>query len=242
MMEFTNFQASIVNGSCRDPEVVLARCLEFDERYEQIFNEVPPGWEYQTVDIDTDSDFVYNRRYHIYFDFWIAQMWNGMRTVRVILHEHIRRILLNGFTSKPILFSKPEHTAQFQKTTDTLYEMQADILYSVPQHLGVFPRPLGTPTCDVAVPGSEDLAGTMLPWSNFHEHNDEEFPVVRASGPYFLLWPLWFAAIMDVATEPVKQFAARNLNFIGESMGIQQAFFLAKAIETESKIHFNAKV
>ena len=217
MMDFTNFHAAVVDGSISDPEVILTRSLELDGRYLEIFDDIPPGWRYQTIFADEDSGFIYNRRYHIYYDYWIAQMWNGMRTVRVILNEKIRDILLEGFAAKPPRFNKPEHTAQFQISTDTLYQMQADILASVPQHLGATPCPPSTPSAANNPPQINDQ---LLPWSNFPERNEDTFPVVRASGSYFLLWPLWFAGVMDVATEPVRIFAIRNLKFIGNMMGV----------------------
>jgi hypothetical protein len=222
MMEFTNFHASVVDGSCSDPVAVLTRCLELDGRYLEIFNEVPTGWRYQTVFVDTDFDFIFKRRYHLYYDYWIAQMWNGMRTVRVILNEKIRYILLEGFAAKPPLFTKPEHTLQLQISTDTLYEMQSDILASVPQHLGLTPRPPSSPSAATNPPQSDDLAITVFPWTNFSERNEETFPVVRTSGPYFLLWPLWFAGVMDVATDEVREFASKNLRVIGNTMGVSK--------------------
>lgn len=216
MMEFTNFRASVIDGSSSDLEVILAKALDLDSRYLYFFNNVAPGWEYQTVFDGVECDFVYKGHYHIYFDYWIAQMWNGMRTVRALLNELIRDVLLKGFATKPPLFTKPAHTAQFQISTDILYEMQADILASVPQHLGVTPRPAPSPS---AAPRSNDQTLAVFPWTNFSEHNDESFPVVRASGPYFLMWPLWFAGIMDVATEPIRQFVVKNLMYIAETMG-----------------------
>lgn len=182
----------------------------------EISNNVPVGWEYRTVLVDQDYEFVYNRRYHIYHDYWIAQMWNGIRTVRVILNEQIRNCLLKGFAAKPPLFTKPEHTAQFQISTDTLYKMQSDILASVPQHLAITPRP--TPYASVA-PRTLDRTLTLFPWTNFNESNAESFSMVRASGPYFLMWPLWLTGVMDVVTEEVRQFAAKNLRHIAETMG-----------------------
>lgn len=220
-MEFTNFNASVLGGSLTDPEVILEKSLELDARYRFFYTNVPPGWEYETVllDADSDCDFVYSGRYHIYYDYWIAQMWNGMRTVRIILHEFIREVLLKGFSAQPPLFTKPEHTAQLQLSTDTLYEMQADILASIPQHLGVTPRPRPTSPSEAEAPRCLDRTLAVFPWTNFSEHNDETFPLVRASGPYFLMWPLWFAGALGISTKEVKLFVAKNLKAIGETMG-----------------------
>jgi hypothetical protein len=55
-------------------------------------------------------------------------------------------------------------------------------------------------------------------------------------GGYFLLWPLWFAGIIDIADEPVWQFVIKNLKSIGLNMGIQQALILAATIESRTEI------
>jgi hypothetical protein len=56
------------------------------------------------------------------------------------------------------------------------------------------------------------------------------------SSGYFLLWPLWFAGIVDIADEPVRQFVIKNLKSIGLDMGIQQALILAATIESRTEI------
>lgn len=53
-------------------------------------------------------------------------------------------------------------------------------------------------------------------------------------GGSFLLWPLWFAGIMDIATEKVRNFVCHNLKFIGNTMGFNQAHVLAKMLQMNS--------
>jgi hypothetical protein len=224
MMEFTNFSASMNDGTVSDPVIVMNRCFEIDGKYMEIFNNVPDGWKYQTILNDEDMDYVYKRRYHIYYDYWIAQLWNGMRTVRIMLHEKIRLLLLEGFAMKPPLFTTPEYSLQYQASTDTLHQMQADILASVPQHLGLTPRapPSIAPWAATRIPQGDDMGTTVMPWTGFNDSNSEQFPVVRASGPYFLLWPLWFAGIISITTPDVRDFVTRNLRFIGNKMGVSR--------------------
>jgi len=63
-----------------------------------------------------------------------------MGVLRILLNVRIRDALLKGFSSKPPVFNQSEHAAQFQISTDLLYKLQADILASIPQHLGVVSR------------------------------------------------------------------------------------------------------
>jgi hypothetical protein len=74
----------------------------------------PQGWEYETVFTDIDSEFIFDGRYHVYYDCWMGYMWNALRSVRILLNEIIRDTLLEGFSSKPPRFIDSDHTAQFQ--------------------------------------------------------------------------------------------------------------------------------
>jgi len=236
-MAFTNFRASVQSGSLSDPTLIMEKALALDNIFETIFTtNLPPDWKYETLYTDVDLDFVWNGRYHIYYDYWVSQIWNAMRTIRAMLNEMVRDALLKGFTSKPPLFTGPEHTAQFQKSTDLLFELQADILSTLPQHLGFvssshFPK-ANDPTMAV------NFSELRFPWTDFRGGSiaGDGFPLVRMSGPYFLIWPLWFAGIIDIATKEVQDFVIKNLKRIGETMGIQQAVVLAKVIETKSWI------
>lgn len=225
MMKFTMLRASVHDGSLSDLEVILARALELDGTILSVFaSELPAGWEYQTIYTAVNADWIYNGCYHIYYDHWISQMWNSIRTLRAMLNEMIRGILLKGFSCKPPVFTEPEHAAQYQISTNVLYELQADILATVPQHLGYV-----SPKTNSELFSSTD--GSLV-----RSSNSEQFPTVRLSSPYFLVWPLWFAGMMDVATEEVKTFVVRNLRALANTTGIQQALVLANLVEAKDGI------
>jgi hypothetical protein len=259
MMRLCQFRAQILKGSLSDPQEILAKALDLDGILLKIATDIPPGWEYDTVFTDEDPDIVYNGRYHIYHDYvrifqlhnsftyaimlnnvfasiesptnflkhvlrlklqWMAQMWNSLRAVRIMLNEIIRNTLLKGFASKPPIFTGTEYTAQFQISTDILYEMQADILHSVPQHLGKFPKP--SMRSDTSTLVSRNIVGGDF--------------TSRMSGGTFLIWPLWFAGVLDIATEEVKQFVIMTLKSVGDSMGIRLANVLADSAKANSDI------
>lgn len=64
-----------------------------------------------------------------------------MRTIRILLNELVRSVLLNGFAADPPHFREQIYVTQLQQTTQTLYDVQDDILYTVPQHLFKLPQP-----------------------------------------------------------------------------------------------------
>lgn len=208
--------------------------VELDDRFDVIFQTIPPGWEYQTVYTKLDTDIFYHGCYHIYDDYWIANMWNAMRSIRILLHENIRKVLMAGFVARPPVFDKPEHTLQFHDSTCILYQLQGDILASVPQHLGFISQP-GSRDSN---PFSNVQDASPMPWSHFKERSVEQFPTVRAAGPTFLLWSLWLAGGMDIASQQAQDFVVKKLKFICQSMGFQQALVLARAIETKSQLNF----
>ncbi|KAE8452509.1 hypothetical protein EG329_000412 [Mollisiaceae sp. DMI_Dod_QoI] len=223
MMHFATLRASVLSGKLTDQQEILSRCLELDGQLLDIVVNVPPGWEYQTIITDEDSDVAFNGRYHVYFDYWIAMIWNALRSLRILINELIREVLLKGFAHRPPIFSKTEHTAQFQISTDVLYQHQEDILYSVAQHVNRFPPP-----CDPSAYKSM-ASMPLLAYNEMHSP-------IRMSGGSFLIWPLWHAGIMDISTDEVRRFVVRNLRAIGDTMGIQQANVLADLVEGRSDI------
>lgn len=62
------------------------------------------------------------------------------------MNRTICDVLLKGFLAKPPIFVALEHTAQFQISTDALFQLCADILASVPQYIGHSPKPPGLST------------------------------------------------------------------------------------------------
>ncbi|KAE9365950.1 hypothetical protein N431DRAFT_430125 [Stipitochalara longipes BDJ] len=217
MMRFSTLNAEMVQQKLTDKETILAQCLELDAKLLTIQTNVGPGWEYTTVFTEEKSEHVFNGRYHIYHDYWMSQMWNTLRTARILINEVIRNTLLAGFSTSPPAFSSAEYSAQFQISTDTIYEMQADILYTVPQHIGYFPT------------GGKHF-------QTLTEVDQSQLPNIKMSSGAFLIWPLWLAGILDVSTEEIRQFVKSNLDFIGTTMGINQAHVLADVLESKKSI------
>ena len=218
MMLFADLRASMREGSVRGPGAVLHRASELDETLLDIAMGAPPEWEYETILTDVDSDVIYNGRYHVYYDYWIALMWNALRTLRIMLNEVIRGALLDGFAAKPPVFIHAEYTAQFQRATEILYELQADILATVPQCVG-----------------AGNLLRSMRGDTGQGPITAGFTPMPMAGGS-LLMWPLWFAGVMDNTTDPIREFVTRTLHSIGDNQGIQQARVLADLVQRNSPI------
>ncbi|KAF4636801.1 hypothetical protein G7Y89_g1296 [Cudoniella acicularis] len=246
-----NFRAAMRNGSLTDCETIINTALNIDGDLMQLFSNVPPDWLYESVYTDSSPEVVYNGRYDIYYDYFIAQIWNGMRCARIMLNETIRSRLLEGFTSMPPRFTTSEYTAQFQISIDTIIKMRDDILHSVPQKLGyVHRKPFSTPESqDFSSPLSgNDLDSINLSFTDLLSSSDlprfspvpeeqRSVPLVRspsfpAIGGYYLLWPLFIAASTPLTPLTTRPFITRTLRFIGTEMGISHGSNLASFLET----------
>lgn len=135
IIDFINFRAAVRDCDIVGPEAVIRRALEMDCRFLEVFEDVPEEWIFTTKYTDKDQAFVWNKRYDVYRSNWGAQMWNGMRCCRILLHELIRDQLLAASTAMTPIFSEEETVLQTQRSVEAMLQMQADILASIPQHI-----------------------------------------------------------------------------------------------------------
>lgn len=268
--KFTYFRSDLRTGKLGDSEQVIAAALALDEELQQTFANVPPGWEVETVQAGENEapDIVFKGSYDIYYDYWITQIWNSMRNSRIMLNEVIRQHILQGFDAIPPRFTSMSYMAQYQLSTDTIIQMRDGILRSIPQCLGYVSRkpstwtsppkhstppsrtpspldnlPLSTPNTvsnlfstlypDVLIPGPpSNPAETGLTPPSL------SFP---AAGAYFLVWPLYIAAVSRVTSPEDRTFACTALRRLTSDMGIAQGATLAHFIETSPRMHNSVK-
>ena len=271
MLDVNQFRAAIERGSISDLFVIIKGSIDLDERLASVSDDPPLEFQYHNLHTARCSDIVFGGIYHVYYDLLTANLWNAIRVFRILLHQKIRETLLQGFSSKPPRLNRPEYTAGFQRSTDLCYKLQAEILASVPQHLGYVkrtgawersaPSQSKDPDRDgvTASPSSPSSTSAFASvdvvraccttdstpqWGDdttvkahaVPQHVISDVPEPIASGGYNLIWPLWFVGAMDMSTEEIQLYAIKNLRRIGDVMGIQQAFLLAKVIETKAEM------
>lgn len=227
MVMLTNFRAYVRCGDISNPPEILARAHEIDSAALSICANAPSLYEYETIHTNAEPSLIFVGRYHVYQNYMSATVWNGMRNIRMMVQEIIRDTLVKLHSSTLSSSAYEQYTAQYQASTDTLRQLQSDIIASVPQHLGYAP---GSSTYGGA-------SGHYFPWSNFNSHVVTSIkspkshsvgpPTIRAFGGYTLPWALYVAGAVDVATEPIQEWIIETLQTIGRSMGIQQAVVLA---------------
>ncbi|KAK7700442.1 hypothetical protein SLS57_012083 [Botryosphaeria dothidea] len=137
MMDFANFRAHWRNRAVWDCRAIVDRSLELDAELVSLQDSLPPSWRYRTVPTDDDPDIIVNGYYHVYPGYWQAQVWNSMRTCRLLLYGMMRKALLTGFSATPPAFAnEARYTTAFADCTRILYALQAEVQASVPQHIG----------------------------------------------------------------------------------------------------------
>lgn len=232
MDEFTTFRAAITNRTLTDNEAIIAQASIFDSRIASIFAKPLSGWLYETVHTDADPEIIWNGAYDIYYDQWVAQMWNWMRACRIMINEIIRSRLLQGFESIPPRFTTPEYTSKFQHSTEVLINMRDDVLRSIPQHIGYVTRkPFTYPISPPYTSSPGTIFGDVFSDVSFNEFlNGIPSPQTPSSPPrmqpapgiggYHLLWPLHVCGVSQVSTPAVHKYVLRWMRYIGDTMGI----------------------
>ncbi|KAM3084481.1 hypothetical protein ACMFMG_001412 [Clarireedia jacksonii] len=248
--KFAKFRADLRAHVLGDSASIIQHALALEQEIVEVFSNVPPGWEYETVEIDKNiaPHIVFDGKYDIYYDYWIAQLWNSSRTCRILLNEVVRQHILEGFKSVPPLFTDSLYTAQYQLSTDTLVELRNGILRSIPQSLGYVTRKPSSWTRSPS-PSSRTPSPPLFtdPFANLFPDLDPLLhpttyiapslsstpnPSHPAIGAYFLVWPLYVAGVTRVTSSSERSFIIENLRRLYTEYGIAQGDALATFIET----------
>ena len=232
-MQFTNFHARVRQGKISELDSILTQALELDLAYETLMESVPPESGYEVIYADADPHIIFAGHYHVYGDWLSAQIWNGMRSCRILLNEMIRDVLLTGFNARPPRFMEQGYLEQMRRSTAALYQLQFDILATVPQHVGYVPMGSHRGSKSVRPDARKRVAHCGISRLG----NSEPFILaLRLSGGMLLTWPLFLAGSTDVATEHAKRWVMKILDSFCRVLGIQQAQVLANKIEHRMKL------
>lgn len=160
---------------------------------------VPPGGDYSRAE-------VFPGRVDAYTDFWIASVWNMMRTARLILASIAVRCA--AWACAPVDYRT---TPEYATAAATCAEVITDIVASVPYHLGWHAKRRH-------LFADESLSGFAC---------GEEDGIKGLAG-YFLTWPLACIMSQDYVSDAQRQWTIGRLRYIGDELGIQYAHILAQ--------------
>ncbi|EKV18765.1 hypothetical protein PDIG_07380 [Penicillium digitatum PHI26] len=200
-------------------ETLLSHAAELSQRLENLVADLPVSWRFKTVsDPMANPRLVFHGKYHIYYNVWIAKIWDGMRACRIILNQVVHCLLLReGLAWAPHDISHGGvYTSLLQRTLHTTTEMRDDILASVPQMLGFIQHEATTGASYM------DCSTSGIPSR-----------LVPASGAYFIVWYLYLAGSLPSNTPETRDWIVDRLRAIRSKTGIQKAAFLADMIEKD---------
>jgi hypothetical protein len=131
----TDFRAQVLRGQLSSLKDIVDRALEIDTAAQHIFEDVDGDWTYTVENCAPGTPGVFGDYYHIYSSLSAAQTWKWVFYNRIFLLDIIRNSLLAGLSTTPPVFVGAQYLGLLEKTTQTLYKMQADIIASIPQYM-----------------------------------------------------------------------------------------------------------
>lgn len=228
LLTFTEFRYRAKHVTFSDPRVVFEKALDLDEHVVSLFLGLSPLWGYERTYIDIKSEVVFAGFYDVYADFMSVQLWNGMRTMRIMLNRMIQEEIRSDHLCVSGTFSDLEYGIHMKRSNEILNQMCSDILATVPQHLGF---------CS-----ESSKAG---PWSQFlgkrHDFGQVDqttcsLPLVRVSGGYAILRPLFLVGVLEISRGSVRQWVIKILGLLYRTMGVHQALVLANTLKSMGQV------
>ncbi|KAH7092405.1 hypothetical protein FB567DRAFT_237164 [Paraphoma chrysanthemicola] len=155
-----DLRAQILNHTAIDLESIIESALELDRIALSIFEGKDDDWHYDIVPCDTAG--VFGDSYHVYPTHATAQTWNWVRYNRIYFHDIIRNSILAGFATSPPILVGSKYVELLGHSTQTLLQIQSDILASMPQFLHDTPKevPMKVATSDSRRPRIASNMGT----------------------------------------------------------------------------------
>ncbi|OIW33724.1 hypothetical protein CONLIGDRAFT_569509 [Coniochaeta ligniaria NRRL 30616] len=147
----------IKTGILTDPDDIVTRLLTIEDEFESILSRFPKEWNYRTVQVTKRHPAIYRGLCHVYPSLFLASLWNGVRTCRILVLETVLSQLHAAFqcTTAASTLATTRYAKVYQTSRRKLEQMVEAIIASVPQHIGlVTPRThdnLTTPISSVTV-------------------------------------------------------------------------------------------
>lgn len=240
------------NLSIEDLERYLSQALDIDYRLESSFAECPPEWCYAVMQnpppAHLDTTRFHGQVHHLYHDVHVANVWNRMRTCRILANHAIGYLLLRGANIDPNWFFSNNYVDRLQGVSKTMAHIRADLLAAVPQLMGYVTspaqqqvqheqqmyRPKGmTPvaTSDSGIDVGDATSPPYSPTSIFGSSEPVSGYTGSAAGCYFATWVLLTVGCMHSLTDETRAWTVTQLRRISSQAGFTQADDFAKFIE-----------
>ena len=179
---------------------------------------------------------VFPGRVDVYTDFYIASVWNMIRTSRLIVHSLVVRCA--AWVCSPVDYRT---TPEYATAARTCVDIITDIIAAAPYHLGWHLKRgrrqqqqqqqhsmgvvVGTTTTMTTTTETTNLGGGGFACGS-SSSNDEDDAATKALAGDFLIWPLVCISTQDYTTDAQRAWAQGRLKYIGNELGIKYAHVL----------------
>jgi hypothetical protein len=199
MIKFSHLYANLEEPNYFNAShVVVADALEIEEMFQEWTMSVPDSILWTSIPIAQPDEEVFADYYDVYADVFAAVTWNGIRSVRMMLHEILIEHLVR-------LFSNPEFITPDE---ETLFSYRAQIFASKTLINNL----------------THQVCASVPFYFNYHRRDFEacgERAPAKSLAGYLLMWPLYTAAVAGRVSAQMREWIAGRLREVGEVMGVR---------------------
>lgn len=137
MYNMLQLRHDIKCGRLSSTQNIIQALLALDDEYITLLAGLPDSWQYNVVELSTPNPIAFTPVCHVYSSTENAATWNGLRSVRMLVHETILSELSRYFEAREPSTVPIEYKVQFARSRRLLDQLRDATLASIPQHFGV---------------------------------------------------------------------------------------------------------
>lgn len=161
----------IRQGNVTDIDEMLEKFYAAEGHFEYAISIFPDEWQYRRYQLTQRLPDFLNEVCHIYPSIAVANIWNGLRTCRLLILETMYEELRKRFWHVPVSMVPARYQIECQKTKFKMQRIALAILASIPQHFGMISD--DSKNIFAPLPNAEDL-WPQLPESDWEPLGESE--------------------------------------------------------------------
>ncbi|KAK4242416.1 hypothetical protein C8A03DRAFT_29347 [Achaetomium macrosporum] len=120
-----------------DPQTIVERLLSLDQEFENLTTQLAPAWKYRTFQVKHHHPAVFSGVCHQYSSLHHANIWNHIRTSRILLLETVLSEISHDLSSFAPALDLARYLDEYHKARRKLKHIVRDVTASAPQQLGL---------------------------------------------------------------------------------------------------------
>lgn len=259
----------IKQGIVTDMDEMLDTFNDAEDHFDRATSHFPEDWQYKTFRLaERLRPGFFSHTCHIYPNIHVADIWNGLRTCRMLILETLCEELNKRYSRVPVATVPARFQLEYQKARFKLEKIALAILASAPHHFDI----IGPSDTLVPIPNTEEAcqqlpdsgwnvylgdSGSPDPASaeveEYDRHPSLSNPMQASTSEaqaerYMLLtsvtnglvWPLYLVGVSSASSAPMRVFVVERLYAVHAESGLPQAKKLADVVASHSRSDDNA--